>query len=45
LFYIDVHEFYLDKEVHISALGFEDAIISTKTIYQNKKVYLQRRDF
>tara|TARA_R110002051_G_scaffold101478_1_gene172309 strand:+ start:30252 stop:31166 length:915 start_codon:yes stop_codon:yes gene_type:complete len=39
-FYIDLPETYLEREVHISALGFKDTIMSVKVILENKKIFL-----
>lgn len=39
-FYIDLPETYLERQVHISALGFKDTIMSAKEISENKKIFL-----
>ena len=44
-FYIDVPESYLERDVHISALGFKDTIMSAKVISENKKIYLKEESF
>ncbi|MDP2525264.1 carboxypeptidase-like regulatory domain-containing protein [Maribacter dokdonensis] len=44
-FYIDVPESYLEREVHISALGFKDTIIPAKIISQKKKIHLKEETF
>jgi hypothetical protein len=44
-FYIDVPESYLERDVHISALGFKDTILSAKRISVNKKILLKEDTF
>ncbi|HDZ03635.1 hypothetical protein LCGC14_0128190 [marine sediment metagenome] len=44
-FYIDVPESYLERDVHISALGFKDTIMPAKVISENKKIYLKEGSF
>ncbi len=44
-FYVDVPESYLERDVHISALGFKDTILSAKKISKNKKILLKEDSF
>ncbi|SHK45967.1 carboxypeptidase-like regulatory domain-containing protein [Maribacter aquivivus] len=44
-FYIDVPESYLEREVHISALGFKDTIMSARVISEKKKIYMKEETF
>ncbi|MEP2279214.1 carboxypeptidase-like regulatory domain-containing protein [Maribacter sp.] len=44
-FYIDVPESYLEREVHISALGFKDTIMPAKVISEKKKIYMREETF
>lgn len=44
-FYIDVPESFLERKVHISALGYKDTIIDAKSIVANKKIRLKEDTF
>ncbi|WP_339840733.1 carboxypeptidase-like regulatory domain-containing protein [uncultured Maribacter sp.] len=44
-FYVDVSESFLERDVHISALGFKDTILSAKSISDNKKIFLKEDTF
>jgi hypothetical protein len=44
-FYIDVPEDYLEREVHISALGFKDTIMPARVIKERKKIYMKEETF
>ncbi|MGO4919779.1 carboxypeptidase-like regulatory domain-containing protein [Maribacter spongiicola] len=44
-FYIDVPEDYLERDVHVSALGFKDTIMPARVIKEKKKIYMQEETF
>lgn len=44
-FYVDVPEAFLERDVHISALGYKDTIVAVKSISANKKILLKEDAF
>ncbi|WP_298504777.1 carboxypeptidase-like regulatory domain-containing protein [uncultured Maribacter sp.] len=44
-FYIDVQESFLEKQLHISSLGYNDTIVTAKDIYKSKKFHLVEESF
>ncbi|TDT37936.1 carboxypeptidase-like protein [Maribacter spongiicola] len=44
-FYIDVPKDYLERDVHVSALGFKDTIMPARVIKEKKKIYMQEETF
>ncbi len=44
-FYIDLPSPYLDKQVHISSLGYKDTIVDPKLIYQSKRFEMVEESF
>lgn len=44
-FYIDVQKSLLEKELHISSLGYNDTIVIAKDIYKTKKFHLVEESF
>lgn len=44
-FYIDVPGDYLERDVHVSALGFKDTIMPARVIKEKKKIFMQEETF
>ncbi|EAQ99832.1 carboxypeptidase-like regulatory domain-containing protein [Maribacter sp. HTCC2170] len=44
-FYLDIHTPYLEKQVHISSLGFKDTIVSAKTVFKSKRFEMVAESF
>ncbi len=44
-FYIDLPSPYLDKQVHISSLGYKDTIVDPRLIYQAKRFEMVEESF
>ncbi len=44
-FFLDIAKAFLEKEVHISSLGFNDTIISAKTLYEDKRFEMVEESF
>ena len=44
-FYIDVPKPYLEKQLHISSLGYNDTIVVANDIYKTKKFHLVEESF
>lgn len=44
-FYIDLPTPYLDKQVHISSLGYKDTIVDPRIIYQSKRFEMVEESF
>lgn len=44
-FFLDIPEVFLEKQVHISALGYEDHIMEVKTLKEAGKIFLKEAVF
>ncbi len=44
-FFIDIPTPYLEKQVHISSLGYKDTIVNAQKLYKEKKIFLVEESF
>lgn len=44
-YFLDIPEIYLDKQVHISSLGYNDTIVPAKTLFQSKRFEMVEESF
>lgn len=44
-FYLDIPTHFLDRQVHISSLGYNDTIVEAKTLYESKRFNMTEESF
>jgi len=44
-FFLDVPKHFLDKQVHISSLGYNDTIVDARTLYASKRMNMVEESF
>jgi len=44
-FYLDIPEAYLEKKVHISSLGYNDSIVTARSLYDSKRFEMIEESF